>query len=315
MPKLEYVQPKKLNPADELRALLSSLEDRQVSLKSMNSAEALQLLQDLDQVEAFSAHLETAGLNLLPERGRFETLQARLMRSAVLLLKALGGPAALAQHRPSPLPAPERWWWYIDASVGAQQRRRWRNGVIVLVIALLLVGGAVWAFKTILAPSPEVVARLEAEDSAFAAVDQDNYQAALAAVEAGLAKVPDDPRLILLAGILQEYLGQKAEAARMLSKAEAAFDSPLNFQLFRSQMELRLNQPVKAEQSARAALQIDQNSPGAWLLLAQALEIQGKLAEAASAYQQAGQLAFENGDNEIVVLARLAMARLGSVPQ
>ena len=49
--------------------------------------------------------------------------------------------------------------------------------------------------------------------------------------------------------------------------------------------------------------------------MAQALEIQGKLAEAASAYQQAGQLAFENGDNEIVVLARLAMARLGSVPQ
>ncbi len=312
MPKLEYLQPKKLTPADDLRELLSSLEERQVKIRSLTATEALQLLHDLDQATLLFNQLGATGLNLLPEQGRFETVQAHLRRAGGPLLKAVGGPAALAQYRPGPQPAQERWWWYIDELVAAQQRRRRRNGLIALLIVGLLVGGVAVALNTILAPSPEVLARLEAENSAFNAIGIGDYPAALAALEKGLAKAPAEPGLILLKGLLQEVLGQQAAAAQTLAAAESAFNDPLTYYLFRSQVRLRLNQLEKAELDARTALELDENSAGAWLLLAQALELQGRLAEAGSAYNQAGLLAFESGDNEIVVLARLALARLGA---
>ncbi len=314
MPKLEYLQQKKLTPADELRERLVSLEERLVKIRSMASIEALQLLHDMDQTTLLFSQLEAGGLNLLPERGRFQTIQAHLRSRVSVLLKAVGGAAALAQRRPAPPPAEERWWWYIDQMVFAQQRRRRRNWLIALLVLALLVGGAVLVFNTILAPSPEVVARLEAENSAFNAIEIGDFPAALAAVEAGLAKVPAEPSLVLLKGLLLETLGQEDAAAQTLAAAEKAFADPITYYMFRSQLRLRLNQLEKAEQDARLALELDDASAGAWLLLAQALELQNRLGEASAAYNQASQLAFESGDNEIFVLARLALARLAGAP-
>ena len=42
--------------------------------------------------------------------------------------------------------------------------------------------------------------------------------------------------------------------------------------------------------------------------------LKGQRFESISAYEQAGDLALENGDNEIVVLARLALGRITSSP-
>ena len=135
--------------------------------------------------------------------------------------------------------------------------------------------------------------------------------AALDAIETGLTKVPDEPGLLLVKGILQEAMGQKTEATESFARAEKVIQDPLSYHLGRSQLELRLNQPEKAESDVRTALEIDGNSPTAWLILGQALELQEKTAEAVAAYQRANELAFEYGDNQVVVLARLALARLG----
>ena len=49
--KLEYLQEKKLSPADDLREDLNRLEEVHFKAKSMNSTETLTLLGDLDQVK------------------------------------------------------------------------------------------------------------------------------------------------------------------------------------------------------------------------------------------------------------------------
>jgi tetratricopeptide (TPR) repeat protein len=108
-------------------------------------------------------------------------------------------------------------------------------------------------------------------------------------------------------------MGQKTEATESFARAEKVIQDPLSYHLSRSQLELRLNQPEKAESDVRTALEIDGNSPTAWLILGQALELQEKTAEAVAAYQRANELAFEYGDNQVVVLARLALARLGGI--
>jgi tetratricopeptide (TPR) repeat protein len=312
--KVDYLRQKKLNPADELRELLSSLEESSVNLDKLSSAQALSLLQELDRVDELLAQLEATGANLAPERGRFEAAQAHLKHKAGTILNRLGGPAALSEHRPSPAPNRERWWWYIHEMVAAQQQRLLRQVAIVLVVVLLLLGAVFVAFNTILAPSPEAVARVEAENDAFSFYDEGDYEAAVAAVDRGLAVIPNDAGLLVLKGVMLEALGREAEAADSFEQAKLYTDPPVNFYLARGQLYIRTNQLVKAEEDVRAALAMDDQIALAWLLLGQSLESQGKRFESISAYEQAGELALESGDSQIVVLARLALGRVVTSP-
>jgi len=314
MPKLNFLHQKKLNPADELREILGSLEERQLKVKSMASEQALCLLHDLDQIDTLFQRLELAGSDLLPEQGRFKSIQARLEKQAASLLKSLGGPAVLSAHRPTPLPSPEKWWWYIHERVATQQQRLLRRVVVTLVIIFVVLEGIVLLFQTVLAPSPEIIARLETENDAYAAIDAGDHQEALAVIEQGLVKVPADPSLLLLKGVVQEALDEETAAAWSFDQARTGLKNPFNFYLARSQLDLRVGQPAKAEDNARAALELDENSSRAWLLLGQALEIQDKRFEAISAYEKAGELALASGDHEVVVLSRLALGRIGLSP-
>lgn len=314
MSKLDYLQHKKLNPADELREILRSLEERQLSIKTMDAAAAQRLLRDFDQITELFAQLEAVGLDLLPERGRFEAVEARLKNVAGPFLKALGGPAQLAKYRPVPVPPREHWWWYLHEIVVVRQQQFWRQMGITGVVILLILGGLILAFKTVLAPSPETLARVEAQNNALAAVEASNYREALTFIEQGLVKVPGDPGLLIFKGVLHEQLGQEAEASRSFAEAQRILGDPLNFYLSRSQLELGLNQLAKAETDARTALELDENSAKAWLLLGQALELQDKRFAAMTAYEKAGDLALANGEDEVVVIARMALGRIGAMP-
>jgi Tfp pilus assembly protein PilF len=311
MPKLDHLQQKKLNPADELRTALGSLEERRLAVKKMDSAQALALLRDLDRLQALFEQLEAAGLDLLAERGRFDTVQAGLKKSTGPLLRAAGGPAALRRARPPAASAGAPWWWHLDARVARQQQRLRKQLFIGLAVVLAVVGGVVLAFKTVLAPSPEVIARLEAENAAYLALEAGDLPAALTAIETGLQAVPAEPNLLLFMGVLHAEMGQQVAAEDAYVQAQAGFADKVSFYIARSQLQMRVGRPNLAERDARQALQIDETSPVAWLLVGQSLEVQGNPAEAMAAYQKAGDLAFEQGNNEVVVMARLAMGRLG----
>jgi tetratricopeptide (TPR) repeat protein len=178
---------------------------------------------------------------------------------------------------------------------------------------LVGLGLIVLVFNTILAPSPEAIARVEAENDAMTAFEAGNYERALVTVEQGLAVVPNDPGLLILKGIFQELLAEDV-AIQSFEQAKANLDELTSFYLGRGQMYFRTNQYVKAENDATAALELNENISIAWLLLGQSLESQGREFEAIPAYQQAGEVALSNGDSEVVVLARLALSRVGISP-
>lgn len=182
------------------------------------------------------------------------------------------------------------------------------------VIAISLLAGLIIAFKTVWAPSPEAVARLEGEDNAFAAFDEGNYVDSIAAVDHALTIVPDDPGLLVIRGVALEALGRADEAQQNFDKAQTLFESPINFHIGRGQIYLRTSQFEKTEAEARSVLALDETNATAWLLLGQSLELQDKRTEAITAYQQASELAVASGNNEVVVLARLALGRMSSAP-
>lgn len=314
MSKLAYLQQKKLNPADELRELLNTLEDRGPSLKVLNSTKALILLRDLDIVSDLFAQLEATGLNLLSEQSRFKAIQSHFKRNAALILKALGGPEALDEFRPSPPPSRERWWWYSHELVAAQQRRLAKQIATTVLVIVGMIGAIVLIFNTVLAPSPEAVARVEAENESMAAFEVGDYELAIAEVEEGLAVVPDDPTLLIIRGAFLEFLGNDNEAAQSLETARNNLNDPTTFHLTLAETYMKIGQYIKAEDEARASIELDNTISSTWLILAQSLEGQGRLDEAVEAYEQAGDIALANGDSEIVVLVRLALSRVGFNP-
>lgn len=310
MPKLDYLQQRKLNPADDLRETLTHLEERLVRIREMAPDQAAEFLADLDRACELFEQLAAAGLELRAEQGRFNTIQARVLQRAGSLLKALGGPAALARLRPEPAPPEERWWWSIDRTVAARRKQAQRRLALVLGLLLVVIGGLIVAFRTVLAPSPEALARVEAEGAAFAALDGGDYATALAALEKGLQTAAGDPGLLILQGVVQQAAGDPDAAGRSFEQAQAGLNDPLYFYLARAQVALRLNQPENAEADAQAALALDENSARAWLLLGQALESQDEKMQALMAYDRAGNLAMDSGDNEVYVISRMALARL-----
>jgi tetratricopeptide (TPR) repeat protein len=65
-----------------------------------------------------------------------------------------------------------------------------------------------------------------------------------------------------------------------------------------------------AMEDANTVLQIDPQSPEAYLLLGQAHELQEQYLEAMAAYEQASSLASEHNRPEIAALARIRLAYL-----
>ncbi|NJN97135.1 MAG: hypothetical protein HC875_25095 [Anaerolineales bacterium] len=229
MSKLDYLQQKKLSQADELREILARLEAALPRIKTLEAQSSLDLLLDLDRLDLLFQQLASVGIDFLPEQGRFHSLLARLQKQAGPLLHSLGGAASLNAQRPVPAPPSEKWWWYLDRLVAERQRQLRRQLTLIGVIILAVIGGIILLFNTVLAPSPEVVARLDAENNAFEAIEAGQYEEALAFVQQGLQKVPDEPELLLLQGVVQERVGDKTSAAASFDQAQARLNDPLNF--------------------------------------------------------------------------------------
>ncbi|MDH3675727.1 MAG: tetratricopeptide repeat protein, partial [Anaerolineae bacterium] len=312
--KLDYFQKKGLNPADELRRLIDSLEEYAPKLRSLDSTQARLLLRDLDKTASLFEQLETTELDLVPEQSRFATIEFFYKKNAARILKALGGSETLAEYRPSPPPDRDHWWWYLHELVAEQQRRLLRRIATVVITILVVIVGLVIAFNTILAPSPEAIARLEAENESLAAVEEGDYDLALAAIEKGLTVVPDDASLWLIKGVVQQLREEEDQAVESFDQAKVNLDDMATFHLGLGQLYYRTGQPEKAEEEARTAIELNDKLSTSWLLLGQALEAQDRKFEAIPAYQNAGDIALENGESEVVVLARLALSRVGFGP-
>lgn len=312
--KSDYLKTKNLTPADELRQLLTDLEQRHFKFKTMTSTQALILLRELDQIYHLFGEIEAKGLDLLPERGRFKLMAARIRKEAAALLKALGGATELAGHRPQPEPESEQWWWWIDRMVA--DRRKQRLAVVGLIggVVLIVISALILLFNTVWAPSPEATIAFRVERNAEVEIEAGEYRAALAVIEQGLTELPTDATFWLYKGLLHQTLDEDAAAAQAFEQSQRYVEEPLYFYLARSQLSLRLDQPSQAELDARAAINLDENEGRAWLLLGQSLQTQGQPYEAVEAYERAADMAWESGDSELVVLARLALSQLSAAP-
>ena len=305
----QAIRGERVTPADELRERLTASEKLVVNLRGKGAA-ALDLLRDLDWIAEVWPQMEEAGVDLRPEEGRWQTLQADVRKRASVLLaelRAVGGlPAARAKyHRDQQA----NWWWYLAEETRAANVRRLVRSVVTLVAVVALGALLLFLFNKLFPVDPQVRAAMVKMNSGQQKIERGaDLTDAAADFQEAASLTPDDPDPWLWLGAVQQKLGDAAASQTSFEKARALAASELDFHAARIPVYAALQMYGEAEAAANAALAIDPNSPQVHYYLAGVYEAQGKLTEVIATLQRASELADARNQAELTAMARYRLA-------
>ncbi len=307
----QAVQRSQVTPADELRDLLETAEKRVANVRWSGEG-AIALLSELDRIAELWPQLEEQGVDLRPEAGRWETLQAAVLRNAAAILAELQGQGGFVQVRrrvhPTGVNAP---WWRLDEHVAETRRRRLRRTVTifagVIVVALALNFLLRWLFPV--DPKVQESARRVSQGEQLVQQKGD-WAAARAEFDAASAVTPGEYDVWLRLGVVEEHLGNSDAAQEAFAEARTLLPSDLEFYKGRASTYLIFNLIDLADSDIRAALAIDERDAQAWYQAASVFEARGQIREAIDALDKSSTYAAESRQDELTALARYRMGML-----
>ena len=296
-------------PAEKLRHLLTELEIRIANMAGTGE-EVLAIPSLMDRIADLMAELETTGIDLKPERTRWESAQALLRRKAAIFVREARQGGGLKAARAKHSPPRERWWWYLDEWVAQERRRRLRKIVLIGAGVVLVIAFALWFIQSRLPRDPRLRRIIDLEPRVDEALISEDWDTARALLEELRTLNPDNPEYPLLLGAVYERLNQPDKAqsqyedARRLLKSEGAFYTQ------RASAYLQVGLFEKALADARRAVELAPESEEAYFYLGNAYEALGKRPEALAAYQRASELAEAHNNSTLLVVIRVRMAAL-----
>ena len=305
-----YVESKPLTRSDELREQINELEAMIGRMGYGLGQEALAIPALFDSISTSLASFQAAGQSMRAEETRLETVSARLRRKADVFLREIGGASVLREARQARQPDPENWWWFVDQLVANRRRDRvlrlLRLGAGAAVVLLLLFV----LYQRFLAPDPATRERLIHQHNAENLALQQDIVGALSEVEQALAVAPDEPELVVLKGVLQRELGQDSASEETFAAAEAVFEGREDFLLARARASLLAGQPEAAVADAQEAVELNPQLAIGYVLMGRAHEQMAEHMEAIFAYEQAIDLAEEQGNYQLAGTTRISVGIL-----
>lgn len=296
-------------PATPISELRSELDRVERMLPQLDTATGADYLERLDRVQALFDQVDGDEVDLRTEWTRWSDLQAQIERRAGALVRAAGGTGAYqalrARHAPAAGP-----WWHLDELLATQRRRRLRRTLITVGVIAAVLAVAVFVYRTWLAPSPEVILQVSAVHDIESAAMAEDWQSAFSVAQSTLEKLPDNPELLLWAGVLAERLGDANQAADYLTHAKAALSAdPLDYQLSLAQTRFRANDLDGARAALQDAELLAPDDPRVVFLFGNIAEAQGQYREAILYFERVAALA-ENSDPQLAVMSKMRMATL-----
>jgi tetratricopeptide (TPR) repeat protein len=315
---LESVNPQGLREDIKAAELVAAKARRE-----RQASDVLELFRLLDRIEAGMAELGELGVDLRAEESRIDTIHSQLLENAQRTVRLLGPVGALERLRAlEGLSAPEgqanlaetRWWWYLDQHVAASARQRarrtlWTAGVVLVVLAILST-----VYMIFLRPDEATRLRFGYVSQAEGQIEQGEYEAALAFYQQAHEVAPDDPEIVLMIGMMSEVLGRTEDATAYYARAEDLYGNRVAFLAAKSQQYNMTRQYEKAEKTALEAIEADDQSAWSYCNLGSAYEGQGRIPEAIVALQACADLAREQEQNELYVIATSRLAMLMQMP-
>jgi tetratricopeptide (TPR) repeat protein len=276
--------------------------------------DVLVLLRLLDRITAAVSRFGELGVDLRAEMSRVETIENILLERARFAVKALSALGPLDELRAEAYAHEERWWWYLDHRVtesSSRQMRRtlWTVGIAAMVLAILVV-----AYMLFLRPDEATRLRYGYVSRAESQIEQDEYEVALDLYQEALEVAPDDPEVNLMIGMMHEALERSEDAAEYYARAEELYESRVAFLTVKSQRYQLLAWYEQSELTALEAIDLDEQYAWAYCNLGGAYEAQGRIPEAIGAVQACADLAREQGQDELYVIAASRLAMLLQMP-
>jgi tetratricopeptide (TPR) repeat protein len=293
-------------------ALRQEIRSAELALAALHPGaerrDVLGLLQCLDRIDDVAERLGHRGVDLRAERARIETIHNTTLRKSPIFTRALAGEwdtlrAKVEATRP-------RWWWRLDQHVATARTRRRRRAGWALVGAALALGSVAAIYVLFLRPEGTVRRRVALVVQAESLAEEGAYAEALALYRRASATAPKDPDLQVAIGVLNEALGEPQASEEAYGRAEALYGDRALYWASRSGCYLSLGWWAQGAATAQAAIELDPDLALAYCHLGSASEAQGQIREATAAVRSCGDLAREQDQDELYVLAASRLALL-----
>jgi tetratricopeptide (TPR) repeat protein len=310
MPKGSIQETRMATRAVLLREQIRELEVASAGFQGRSAENARALLTLRDQVEEEVSALEEQGVDLRPERTRIKTVDNILVRKARGLERALGSTGGFASARRDVQPADDRWWWFLDEHIAEQRRKSAIKFItIFVVIAVLLIGGN-WAMNRFFGMDPIEREARGYISSAEQALTMGDYEDAIAEYQQAIETQPEMSEAYIGLGVLYELQGRHAESQQTLATAEELIGDRTMYLLALSRAYSSVGELDQALEAAEEAVELSPESAQAYLIRGGVYEATGRRPEALADYELSGELAREQGEDALYVLARMRMGML-----
>jgi tetratricopeptide (TPR) repeat protein len=187
-----------------------------------------------------------------------------------------------------------------------------------MVRATLLVGAAVavmvLVYLAFLRPDEATRRRYELVMRGESAIMQGEHLRALESFVQALEIAPDDPEVNLLVGVTSEALNRAGEAELHYARAQELYGEDALFYTMRSQKRSMLGLQDRGELDAQRAIEVDESFALAYCALGTAQAGLNKRGEAIRAYQRCADLAYEQEQHELYVVASTQLGTLIQTP-
>jgi tetratricopeptide (TPR) repeat protein len=313
-----------------LRDMLRKYEIGVANPKDKGQA-ALEVFRLRDEIEEAITKLQVDHVDIRSELSRLDSADALLKRSAAKFVRELKAGGGLAAVRAVDSPPANNWWWYIDIVLAAKKRRTLISTVIItIVVIVILVGGGI--LVTLLSGPQNVRDALKYIGQAEAALQQNNYDAAIADYEKAATLTPPltritptpvfvgtpqkmdfgsanaDPQIYLAA--LYAIKGRTADAAQMEQDAEIIMGSRVAVLEALAQAYFNMNELDRASTTIEKLMTLNPDDARGFYIRGSIRETNGQLQDALTDFQQSAKLAQAQFNSTLFAMAQTRYVNL-----
>ncbi len=293
----------------QLRDAIRKLEVGVANPKG-RGAGIIDLFKLRDETELGLGMLASERADLRAEMTRLETVDAGLRRRAPVILRELRRAGGLAAAREREQPPTAHWWWYLDITYTEERRRRLKRSLLTVLALVVIIGGGIYTVERVWGLSPVERQARQHVATAENYLAQGEIDAAIDEYQQATAVQPDFAEPYTYLAALYDIQGREDEAQQAYATAEKLYEDPILSQEELAQAYLMLGRPDKVYETVDRILEQDPESMRAYYIRAGAYEIQDDGENALADLERAADLAHEQGNEALYVLAKTRIGNL-----
>jgi len=298
----QNTQPQTQNSLHTLRDALEQAERQVVRLDRENINAFLIGLDRIDQM--FAEHGQDTG-SMRAEETRWESLRKRIAANPQLVVTAAANAGGLVKLRSQHAVAGGP-WWHLDTEVARRRNQMLQRAG--LAMGAVVVVALIWWGVTTFFPSADTLT--DTTNAIEQLVTAQKWPEALAVVAQARQTQPDEAELLVWEAVLNEQVGNAAQAQTRLAQAQQQFvGEPAAFWTLVGNHRQQVGNLSGAEAAGLQALVAAPQDAQVTFLLGSVAEARGDMVQAAAYFSQTIALAGDTNP-ELGVITKVRMGNL-----